>query len=118
MAICAHFVDDTGKLRKALLALPFLPGKHGGDEQVVVLWQVLQEYNILNKIGYCVGDNHGSNDKLLRGLSLRLKEAGIKARFDAEQHRIRCHGHVLNIAAQAFFFSEDKEAVDTAFKNT
>jgi len=38
VAICAHFIDDTSKLRKALLALPFLPGKHGGDEQVDVLW--------------------------------------------------------------------------------
>lgn len=115
VAICAHFVDDTSMLRKALLALPFLPGKHGGDEQVEVLWQVLQDYEILHKIGYCVGDNHGSNDKLLRRLSTRLREAGIEARFDAKQHRIRCHGHVLNIAAQAFFFSEDKEAVDAAF---
>ena len=38
IAICAHFVDDTGILQKALLALPFLPSKHGGDEQVEVLW--------------------------------------------------------------------------------
>ncbi len=38
IAICAHFVDSTGVLRKALLALPFLPGRHGGDKQVEVLW--------------------------------------------------------------------------------
>jgi len=77
---------------------------------------VLQEYDIRNKVGYCVGDNHGSNDKLLRRLSIKLKEAGIEAQFDPEQHRIRCHGHVLNIAAQAFFFSEDKKVVDEAFE--
>ena len=86
VVICAYFVNDTSKLRKALLALPFLPSKYRGDEQVVVLWQVLQEYNILNKIGYCVGNNHGLNNKLLYGLFLRLKEARIKARFNAEQH--------------------------------
>ena len=116
IAICAHFVESTGVLRKALLALPYLPGKHGGDEQVEVLWQVLKDYELLNRISYCVGDNHGSNDKLLRKLSTRLKEEKIEARYDAQQHRIRCHGHVLNIAAQAFFFSEDKEAVNAAFK--
>ncbi len=116
IAICAHFVDSTGVLRKALLALPFLPGRHGGDEQVEVLWQVLQDYQILDKIGYCVGDNYGSNDKLLERLSVRLKDAEIEARFDAKQYRIRCHGYVLNIAAQAFFFSEDKEAVNIAFQ--
>ena len=63
-----------------------------------------------------MGDNHGSNNKLLQGLSKRLREAKIEPQYDPQQHRICCHGHVLNIAAQAFFFSEDKEAVDTAFK--
>ena len=80
-----------------------------------VLWQVLQDYQILNKIGYYVGDNYGSNDKLLKRLSTRLKDAEIEARFDAKQYRIRCYGYILNIAAQAFFFSKDKEAVNTAF---
>ena len=65
IAICAYFVNSTGVLCKDLLVLPFLPGRHKGDEQVEVLWQVLQDYQILDKIGYCVGDNHGSNDKLL-----------------------------------------------------
>ena len=63
--ICAYFVDDTSVLHKALLALPFLPGAHGGDEQLKVLWQVLVDYGLLHKIGYYIGDNHGSNDKLL-----------------------------------------------------
>jgi hypothetical protein len=116
IAICAHFIDDTSVLRKALLALPFLPGAHGGDEQLEVLWQVLIDYGLLHKIGYCVGDNHGSNDKLLNRLSVRLREKKIEPKYDATQHRIRCHGHVLNIAAQAFFFCEDKEAVNAAFK--
>ncbi len=66
IAICAHFVDSTGVLRKALLALPFLPGRHGGDEQVEVLWQVLQDYQIL-------GPMHGS---LARASQLRIRTAG------------------------------------------
>jgi len=65
IAICSHFVDDTSVLWKALLALPFLPSKHGRDKQVEVLWQVLKDYQILDKVGYCIGDNHGSNNRLL-----------------------------------------------------
>lgn len=65
IAIYGYFIKSTGVLRKALLALPYLPGKHGGDEQVEVLWQVLKDYELLSRIGYCVGDNHGSNNKLL-----------------------------------------------------
>lgn len=72
IAICAHFVDNSRVLRKALLALPFLPGAYGGDEQLEVLWQVLKDYDILKRIGYCVGDNYGSNNKLLNRLALKL----------------------------------------------
>ena len=82
-----------------------------------VLWQVLKDYKILDKVGYCVGDNYGSNDKLLQGLFKRLQEAEIEPQYNPQQHCICCHGHVLNIAAQAFFFLEDKEAIDAVFKD-
>ena len=42
--------------------------------------------------------------------------AGEGAKYNIQQCCICCHGHILNIAVQAFFFSEDKEAVNTAFK--
>ena len=118
IAICAHFVESTGVLKKALLALPYLPGKHSGDKQVKVLWQVLKDYKLLSRIGYCVGNNHSSNDKLLQRLSTRLKEKEIKAQYNAQQHHICCHRHILNIAAQAFFFTKNKKAVNAAFKET
>ena len=72
IAICTHFINNTSVLRKALLALPFLPSAHGGDKQLKVLWQVLVDYGLLYKISYCVSDNHGSNNKLLNRLSARL----------------------------------------------
>lgn len=117
LAIVAHFVDNSSILRKALIALPCLLGKHGGDEQAEALWRVLQDYNSAGRIGYIVGDDHGSNDKLLRRLATKLQGLDFSVQFDPLQHRIRCHGHVLNLAAQAFFFCEDKEAVDKAFKD-
>jgi hypothetical protein len=68
--ICAHFVDESRVLRKALLALPHLPDGHGGIMcQAIELVKVLDEYEILDRIGYCTGDNHGSNDLMLRELS-------------------------------------------------
>jgi hypothetical protein len=64
---------DTKETLQALLALLELPGLdrpggHGGAEQWKLLWQVLDDYNIWNKIGFFTGDNHGSNDKLCRFL--------------------------------------------------
>jgi hypothetical protein len=33
-----------------------------------------------------------------------------------KHHRIRCHGHVINLIVQAFLFMDSKEAVDVACK--
>ena len=65
-----------------------------------------------------MGDNHSSNNRLLEGLFKRLQKAEIEAWYNLQQHWIRCHGYVLNIAVQAFFFLKDKEAINTAFKDT
>jgi hypothetical protein len=32
----------------------------------------------------------------------------------AKHQRIRCHGHVINLAVQAFLFMDSKEAVEAA----
>ena len=64
-----------------------------------------------------VSDNHGSNDKLLREFAARLKREGLLL-INLLQRRIRCYGHILNIAAQAFLFAKDKEAIDAAFEAT
>ena len=116
LAIVAHFVDDMYQRQKALLALPYLPMRKRADDQINPLWNTLEEYGILDKLGYCVGDNEGTNDKLIRLLSNRLHTHGITAQYDVLQHRIRCHGHIINQAVQAFFFCEEKAAVDEAFQ--
>lgn len=120
LAIVAQFVDQSFTLRKALLSLPWLPTSHGAEDQEDPLWRTLKEYNIKDRISYFVGDNYRSNDLLLRRLGRRLNEVEKRSpggpQFDAMQRRIRCHGHVINLAVQAFFFCEDKAAVDAAFK--
>jgi hypothetical protein len=114
-AICVHFVDaDTRKLCKALIGLPEHRGSHGGEEQAAAFWPIAEEFNIVGKIGYFTGDNHGSNDKMCRAISRKLEALNIQ--WNPVHHRIRCNGHVVNLAVQAFLFSKDKEAVDEAIR--
>jgi len=120
LGTCVKFVDgDTKETVHALLALSELPGldgpgSHGGAEQWKIIRNVLEDYNIWNKIGFYTGDNHGSNDKLCRLLSEHLKEKGMN--WDARKQRIRCHGHVINLTVQAFLFMDSKEAVQAALE--
>ena len=121
LGTCVQFVEgDKKETRQALLALSKLPGidgpgSHGGAEQWKLLQSMLEDYNIWDKIGYFTGDNHGSNDVLCVALGNFLEEKkGIM--WQPKRHRIRCHGHVINLIVQAFLFMDSKAAVDAACK--
>ena len=120
LGTCVQFVEEGTKgIRQALLALPELPGldgpgSHSGAEQWKLLQSVLEDYNIWPKVGYVMGDNHGSNNILCHELSDFLRRKNLK--WPAKHHRVRCHGHVINLIVQAFLFMDSKEAVEEACK--
>jgi hypothetical protein len=112
-AICAHSIDsDSKQLQKALLALPELQS-HSGEEQAAKFLTVAEDYGLLDRIGYFTGDNHGSNDKMCRFIARGLQDHSIM-NWNPIHHCVRCQGHVINLAVQAFLFSKDKEAIDEA----
>ncbi len=111
LAVVAHFVDARGKTRKALLGLPRLRGSHGGQHQAEQVNRIIDWYGFARKLGYYIGDNHGSNDKCCRFVSSHLREQ-YQIHWEPKTRRIRCHGHVINLASQAFIFAPDKEAID------
>lgn len=109
--VTAHFVDELSQLSKATIALREHKEVHGGEQQAEVMIKVIEEYEIPeSQIGYLTSDNHGSNDKLCRILQKRFPS------WNAVQHRIRCIGHVINLAVQAFLFHKDEEAVEVAIQ--
>ncbi|KAM4066287.1 ribonuclease H-like protein [Hirsutella rhossiliensis] len=78
LGVCSHFVDHAQEARrKALLALR--PVANHSGEQFVTLLPILRDF-----------------------VSTYLKEEGVK--WDPEVHRLRCLGHVINLAVQAFLF--------------
>ncbi|KJZ70989.1 hypothetical protein HIM_09600 [Hirsutella minnesotensis 3608] len=115
LAICAHFIDDTYRMCKVLLALPELRNGKGGDEQAAVVIPVLEQYSIAEKIGFITSDNHGSNDILCLAVQNHLKTS-YQLKWNAKEKRLRCQGHVINIAVKAFLFGKDKSAVEEAFR--
>jgi hypothetical protein len=110
-AITAHFVDASNTRQKALLSLPELRNGHAGVEVATQIMTTLEAYGIIDKLGYITGDNHGANDTLCEALQEQLSTP-----WQAVQRRLRCVGHMINIAVQAFFFAKNKEAVDLAIE--
>jgi hypothetical protein len=48
-------------------------GPHTGLNQAAVIWHVLQQYNLILRVGYFMTDNVTNNDAVLRELVTNLK---------------------------------------------
>jgi hypothetical protein len=103
LAITGDFIDCTEeKHTKALLALRTVKG-HSGEAQFPVLRFVLQDYGIMRKLGAVVADNSGTNDTLCQEIeAYLLKEEDLV--WESSRWRLRCLGHIINLAVQAFLF--------------
>jgi hypothetical protein len=76
---------------------------HSGEKQFETLLPVLQDYGIVQKLGSIVSDNATTNDTLCRTIGSYLLEQE-RIDWDPDFRRIRCTGHVINLAVQAFLF--------------
>jgi hypothetical protein len=102
LGVVAHFVDYQEKHWNALLALRKI-ANHTGDEQFTILLPILKDYSILQGLGAIVGDNASTNDTLCRAIATHLLEEE-DTEWDASRWRLRCTGHIINLAVQAFLF--------------
>lgn len=68
----------------------------------------LTSYNIRNPLGYFIMDNAMTNDTLMDYISAHLESEGIS--YDPWHHRLRCKGHIINLAVCAFSFEKHSDA--------
>lgn len=100
VAICAHFIDQIGKLRVLLIGLPRLVGEHTGENIAYCLLRIFKIYEIEPRIGSFVTDNASNNNTLLRSLAEHLP--GLHGKED----RLRCVGHIINLIVKALLFGK------------
>jgi|tagenome__1003787_1003787.scaffolds.fasta_scaffold20916204_2 hypothetical protein len=104
LGVTGDFIDCTEeKHLKTLLGLRPVPG-HSGEDQFNILLSILQEYGIVRKLGAIVGDNSGTNDTLCRAIEVYLRREEEDLQWSATQWRVRCMGHIINLAVQGFLF--------------
>jgi hypothetical protein len=110
MAVTVHFLDRKGKHQSRLLALRRQLGCHSGENLAVMLGRVVREWKIEDRVGTVVSGNASSNDSCLLHFYGDL-DGGISL-VDIRARRMRCYGHILNLVARAFLYSEDFEAFE------
>ncbi|KAH7460458.1 hypothetical protein FOMA001_g19475 [Fusarium oxysporum f. sp. matthiolae] len=112
-AVCARWVDEDYRPRRALLSLPEIRHSHPDGHQSRIIFSTLDIYDIANQLGCHTGDNAASNDTCLQHLSTRLRQ-DHNINWDPKRHRIRCILHVINLSLQAFLFASSSEAFQAA----
>ena len=107
MAICGHYIDRTGARKTTLLAMRRVEGEHSGENMAAVVLKVIREYRIGRRIGYFMLDNASSNDTCVDCVLRTLFPHFTKKQ--RERRRLRCLGHVINLAAQTFLLGTKAE---------
>lgn len=110
LGICAQFIDASGQLQSLVLALKEMDG-HAGVDLAKVIYDVVCEYKIIRNLGYFVMDNAPDNDTMMHALASLLRKE-FKIVYNAIHHRIRCQGHILNLAVKSFLFVTEEESID------
>lgn len=112
ISVWAYWIDDAGERQRRLLAFRRIYRSHTGDNQAAIVLQVLEEYNITNRIGHFVCDNASSNDGAVK-LILKQLEPTISIE-EATARRLRCFSHIINLSARSLLDPTGSEFVIAA----
>jgi hypothetical protein len=107
LAVWGYWIDVDGHRQRRLLAFKRMYYSHSGENQAETLHSVLEGYSITRRLGYTVSDNITSNDRATELLLQRL-EPGI-SRKEVQGRRLRCFGHIVNLAAQSLLAASPAE---------
>jgi len=117
VGVIVHYLDKDLINRSYLMGMRRISGAHTGENIAEAVMPVLLEMGLLLKLGYFIADNDGRNDTCIRAI-LRKHRPDIE---DPDSRRVRCLGHIINLAAKVFLFSKNadalKDTTDTARKN-
>lgn len=103
--IVSHFVDDDYQVRTILIAMREIQGEHSGPNVSQTVVDVVHEFQAESELGAFVLDNGSNNDTATRFI---LKELELYT-HEEEHYRLRCLGHIINLAAQDFIFGQNSE---------
>ena len=108
LAVTAHWTSSTYKAEATLLAIRELEKEHTGENIAQSVYDVIKDYNIVNNLGYFIMDNASNNDTALKELSSLIIQDGGTG-FDPVERRLRCFGHIINLAVKDLLYGPKKK---------
>ena len=111
VAIVGHWTSPEFKVETALLAMKEITEAHKGEFIAPVLYEVVKEFSIEDRLGYFMADNAINNDTALRFLDNAIRDEGGVG-FDVEECQLRCLGHILNLTVKVLLFGGNVTALE------
>ncbi len=98
--VTIHSFDNDWKLNEGLLAFKFLEGEHDGISLSKALIEVLEDYEIADRLLGVTADNASNNMKMMAYVESYYKEKYPNIGFSVAWNQVECLAHVLNLGAQ------------------
>jgi len=111
LGVTAQFINSEGQLKSLVLALKEVNGEHTGENLSKYVMEVIRDYDIQGNLGYFVMDNAENNDTMMTSLSSSLRRE-FRLHYDPKHFRLRCQGHIINLAVKSFLFVTDEENIE------
>ena len=99
MAITAYFIDKHWRYREILLGFEPLEGTHSGANLSIVLMELLQKHNIVDRVLAVTTDNASNNNTLMESLHESIQSLNLPSQTAIV--RIPCLAHVIQLSLQS-----------------
>ncbi len=106
-----QFVTEDHGLLSLVARVKELDGQHSGENMAEAIIEFIREYGIASKVGYFMMDNAGNMNTMIDKVSDDLEhEFGVF--YDPLPHRLRCFGHIINLAVMEFLMGKRPPTTD------
>jgi hypothetical protein len=99
MAVTGYFIDHDWKYREVLLGFEPLSGSHSGINLGAVLFELLQQHQIEDRVLAITADNASNNNTLMENIRKSLESLELPNQTPII--RIPCMAHVIQLSLKA-----------------
>jgi hypothetical protein len=100
-----QFVTEDHGVQSLVVRIKELEGQHSGENMAEAIMEFIREYGIASKVGYFMMDNAGNMNTMIDKVSDEL-EHEFDVFYDPLPHRLRCVGHIINLAVMEFLIGK------------
>lgn len=108
MGVVFHYLDRDLKVRSLLASIRRIKGTHSSKNMAEAIIPILQEMEVIMRLGFFIGDNIGTNNTAIRTILSQLRP-DIK---NPDSRRVRYLGHIINLITKAFLFRKDADTFE------